>query len=145
MTRLTHSLEQATCVASGSYDQSTVVWNMQTGEVGKEGGREGAKEGRRGARRAICNIHDLTNPPSLPSTPRRNKNGRTCTTPPSWTWLGGTTPPSRPAAPTKQSSSLTLTNPRRNPCRHSGLVSPLSFPSSLPPSFFFLVGSNWSR
>ena len=48
MTRLTHSLEQATCVASGSYDQSTVVWNMQTGGVGSVGGggvSEGGKEG----------------------------------------------------------------------------------------------------
>jgi len=47
MTQLTHFLEQATCVASGSYDQSTVVWDMQTGEVGREEGREGGREGKR--------------------------------------------------------------------------------------------------
>jgi hypothetical protein len=34
------SSQQATYVASGSYDQSTVVWNMQTGQVGRNGGRE---------------------------------------------------------------------------------------------------------
>lgn len=52
-------------MASGSYDQSAVVWDTATAQVGRQGGGEGGGEGgaRAGARARdgrICSLTSLT-------------------------------------------------------------------------------------
>ena len=112
----------ASYVASGSYDQSTVVWDMHTGQARRK--RRRRRRRRDPPTHPLLQYHPPTHPPTHPPSQKKRPitNGRTSTKHPFSTLL--VSPP----------SSSSISPPTNAP--HSNRLAPLypTHPPTHPPS-----------